>query len=169
MEEILRWYVSRIYEDQKLVKGKYQFIEVKIVPTNKKSKIYSEGLITEKSDNLNWWTDDENLFLFGYIDEGTLIEVLENRNLQILPQLEFKPIKKRRITEGTVLLQFFNNDIELLNHLKKLRKRKAIPNLRKLATMEGTKWIDFTQQARKMSSSIYKEVLGAGGEIHEAE
>lgn len=164
MQEILRWCISRIYGDQKLVKGRYQFIEIKIIPINKTNKKIPKDFTTEKSDKLEWWTKNEELFLYGYIDESTLIEAIEKRNLQPIAEVEHKLERKRRINEGNVLLQFIDIDDYLLNYMDKLRNRKKTPNLKKLANFNNSKWIDFTQQAREMASSIYEQVLEEGGE-----
>lgn len=167
MVEILRWYISRIYKDQKFVNGRYQFIDVKIVPKKKDIKLTPDYLIKKKSDELKWWTDIEELFIYGFIDESLLINLLENKNCK--PQSNLKTIKKRRITEGTVLLQFLNESVKLSTYLNRLRKRKNKVNLKKLATIKDSNWLDFTQPARKMSSTVYNGLLRSGGEINEVE
>jgi hypothetical protein len=169
MSKVLRWYINRIYRDQITDDGS-PYIEVTISPGKPKRNVLSEmlneeGLISIKSDDLDWWFVDEKDQLEGWTSEKNLLIVLKEKNVFIdSPKFRLNE-EEREIKEDMVLLQFVKNQDALDTVWNDLKASKSFPKLFRLIDIDEAQWFDFTRQARKLSSDLYQKVLGEKREV----
>ena len=70
-----------------------------------------------------------------------------------------------------VFLELFVDEGELLDKYQHLLSKKGMPDVTNLVNMDSAQWLDFTQQARVMSETLYRQLLGeqVRGEDNETE
>ena len=170
MTTILRWHISRIYEEQERKKGA-SHIEVTISPGSEKIRALTEHSNTiskdnnyeeitdKKSDNLDWWQIGDEYQLEGWVTEKLLMNALKFKNVSSKVVAKGKNSEPRKIEEDMVFLQFIENEYALDSVWTKLNQSKHYPNLKGLVDIEESKWVDFTKKAREMAKNIYKSVL----------
>lgn len=167
MRAIFRWHVSRKYGEEGLGnEGNSSDFFVTITPGTKRVHDNSVNIIAIKhSDDLDWWEEDEDKELEGWISEEALKQALLKHNIFHKhlrhPQSVVVPIKDRKIEEDMVFLQFVYNLNRFIYVWNTHKKKKGLHNLNGLIQIEGSKWLDFTQQARKMAADTYNKVLKA--------
>jgi hypothetical protein len=164
---VLRWFVSRLFEPDDATNLEKRKVEFAVTQESadgipEQYKTPPRKLIDTASDNLDWWNDDEELELNGYIPYNQFYESFIKNNVGQDSSGITVPATQRRINEGMVFLQIIQSskakDMEKL--WGRLVESEKIPDLAELAGLEDSVWLDFTRQARKMMASLYKEVLG---------
>ncbi len=110
-------------------------------------------------DVFSWW-DESADEIQSWVRADLFLEALAKRNL-LFRQGEYTSMKvPRNLTEDMVFLQFmyhqkqferiWNNDIDLRTGLEKI------------IMVPSSRWLDFTQQAREASSTMYGILLSTG-------
>lgn len=172
---ILRWHLVRIYSPKQLLaKSKESYIEISIHPL-KSDKQYLSDFLSEIikgndnesfKDHFSWWNLSDENSLSGTVREKTIIKYLFDVN-SIPKTLKLKRIpirrnsiimKERVLEEDMVFLQLCTNAESFKSVFSTCKSRKGILNIDTILTETNSMLIDFTQQARLMSSQIYKKV-----------
>ncbi|MBE9530008.1 MAG: hypothetical protein IMF00_01945 [Proteobacteria bacterium] len=173
MARIFRWHISRLYEEEDRPKKKPRILTVTVTPQNMEKDILEEaqgleGLARVPSDNLDWWDLDAEIEIEGIISEDVLIRALAEDNIRPVSECVGIAMEKtegileeRQLKEDMVCLQI----VEDTNAISK----KLLDEFQKVDSLKqdtikllwsGSRWLDFTPQARRMSADLYKKVFG---------
>jgi hypothetical protein len=165
MRQVLRWHVSRLYDDEGLG-GELQLpVDFTITPESKcgfdpKYKKNPQKATAITSDSLDWWDADEEHQIEGIADYGEMLKAIYKKNVfEGIQSSSLTSAEKRRLVEGMVFLQFIDDNTTLEKVWEDLKKVQGTPDVSPLIGIES-KWLDFTKQARKMSSTLYRQVMG---------
>jgi predicted metal-dependent hydrolase len=164
MYKILRWHISRLYQEERLTSDVYHFVEVTI--TMQAKDILEEagvdslaGLAEVLRDDLDWWMTDESQLIKGLTTELTFMRALTRKNVLEVHENPDNVLQHRKLEEDMVFLQYVDEEA-LKKELETLKKEEGLPVVSSLVKIDDAQWLDFTQQARKMSSIYYHRVLG---------
>ncbi len=170
MAKIFRWRISRLYDEEERMNNEPRNLTVTVTPQNMEKNILDvvrpEGLANIPSDNLDWWDLNAENEIEGTINEDVLARTLAENNINpISKQIENeKPrdlLQERELKEDMVFLQIVEDQTVISdNLLDKYRTSNSITQDIKKLLWPGSKWLDFTSQARTMSANLYKRVLG---------
>ncbi|MFC1535435.1 hypothetical protein ACFL7M_18970, partial [Thermodesulfobacteriota bacterium] len=172
MEKILRWHVSRLYEEEDSSEKESRRLTVTVTPQYKGKSIPDsagidgwEQLGSLQSDNLDWWDLDSENEIEGFISEQQLISALLEKNVRPLEQCvgiawekNEEVFNERQIKEDTVFLQIYEDEFQAEEILENFQGMKTLRDLKKILWGGPSRLLDFTQQARKMSAEQYKKV-----------
>ncbi len=165
MRQVLRWHVSRLYDDEGLGTESQPSVDFTITPESKrgfdpKFKKNPQETAAVISDSLDWWDADEEHQIEGIADYGEMLKTIRQKNVfEDVQSGSLTSDEQRRLVEGMVFLQFIDDSTSLEKVWKALKEAKGMPNVGPLIGLES-KWLDFTKQARKMSSTLYRQVMG---------
>ena len=165
MRQVLRWHVSRLYDDEGLGTELQLSVDFTITPESKrgldpKFKKNPQETAAVTSDSLDWWDADEEHQIEGMADYGEMLNTICQKNVfEGIQSGSFTSDEKRRLVEGMVFLQFIDDSTTLEKVWETLKEAKGKPDVSPLIGIES-KWLDFTKQARRMSSTLYRQVMG---------
>ncbi len=163
---ILRWYIARAHPPAQLPEGTRQaaggsLLEVVVsLAAEGLQEVDRKQLAGISADRLDYWHQDEAGSLEGWLWEQQLLA-----QLATLPAARHKESaeavsQERRITEDMVLLQLAPDYVSFEELWQRLRQAPGLPELTELAGFRRSRWMDFTQPARKMSKQVYLRALG---------
>jgi hypothetical protein len=177
MERLFRWHISRFYEEEDRPKDEPRNLTVTITAQNTERNILKEvdgpkGLARVPSDNLDWWDLDSDKEIVGIIREDDLINALAENNIR--PVSECVEIAKektggilteRELKEDMVFIQVVEDSSNISEkRLNEFRESDSLKQDAAYLLWPGSKWLDFTLQARRMSDDLYRKVLGEEAE-----
>lgn len=165
MTTILRWHIVRIVEQEQISGDEQGRVHINITPEapNKidlKLKDDPRKMAKAFRDDLEWWEDDEDAQLEGWTTRKALRSAFITRNIFSDSISSGDTMTKRDLEEDMVLLQFVKDEDSLEKVWEKLKGKKALPDVSALLAIEDTSWVDFTQPARNMVATLYRQVLG---------
>ena len=168
MATILRWHINRIYEREKSMQSPKRRIEVTITPAvdNISELINSDNLkdlAKQTSDNLECWQLDEDQ-LEGWTTEIAIMYAVQTKSLFPESIENGAALQERKVEEDMVFLHFVENESSLKSAWDDLKEKPPLPDVSPLVDIDDAYWIDFTQQARKMSATLYRKILSENEE-----
>jgi hypothetical protein len=157
---VLRWHVSRTGLRSGTADGSRDLVRVTVDPG-------SEGCLRDWSllwddielftmDRFSWWDQPGGGARFT-IDPDLLRESLAERGLLLERGEGFDPRRERFLPEDAVLLQFFFDAHEFASTWRRAATEGFDPG--RLAGTGSARWLDFTRQARRGSSTVYETLL----------
>lgn len=166
-EKVLRWFISRITDVEETEEGSREWLTVTVSPESDtgvpdRLEPALAGMAEDLSDDISWWTDDEEQEIDGTIYYSVLAEMVASANIREQAGSYSKDLAKRAPAEGMVFLQFIPQPAvgRLHDIWSQMQASTAPPDLEKLARLKDARWCDFTKPARKMSASLYLQLLG---------
>ena len=161
----LRWYVSRIYTDDRFAEAPKRTVDVAVQPcTPKFAKEFGEDgletLAAREDESLDWWIEDEAETLEGRIGEEVLLQAVCKHHASVAATDALVTAAQRQLAEDMVLVQKLDDRRRFDKELERQRESPDQLKLEKLALAAGSKWIDLTQQARRATSVLYLKALG---------
>ena len=163
----LRWYISRIYTDDRFTDAPNRSVDVAVQPCSPQllEELGAGGLDTlaaKEYERLDWWIEDEQQTLEGTIGEEILVHaVCEHHASVAVADTRITP-SERQLVEDLVLVQKLDDRRRFDEELDRQRNMTDQPKLEQLALTAGSTWIDLTQHARHATSMLYLEALGEG-------
>jgi hypothetical protein len=166
--KILRWFISRLVDiggskekEQKWVSVTVSQESEKGVPSDYKKN--PESIAEVVRDDVKWWTADDSFEIEGTIQYDKLLNAISQQNIRKEAKSLSKDISRRALNEGMVFLQLIEeSDLnEFYKVWSELKESRGLPNAGMFLKLTSSRWHDFTAPAREMSSSIYRQLLGA--------
>lgn len=162
MTIILRWHISRIYDERRLKEDLPFDTKVTITPMAKSNSYTPEDLANIDEEDIDVWESDDEKTIIGWVKKENILNALiEKTYLKDSLKVRFSP-SERRITEDMVFIQFIYDE-EALHNIKE-EKWKDMLILNNYIQIENSKWLDFTLQAREMAKTLYKNLLESSKE-----
>lgn len=166
-EKVLRWFINRITEPDETAESPSEWLAVTVSPESEKGvpdklRATLADMADNLSDDISWWTGDEEQEIDGTIYYHVLSELVSSRNIRKQAQGLSQRLEDRAPAEGMVFLQFVPKPAEGQLHdiWSQMKASSAPPDLEKLARLKDARWCDFTKPARRMSASLYRQLLG---------
>lgn len=162
---LLRWRVSRIYEDSPTASGGERTVHVDVHHSTDElmrrvAKHGAARLRHEAAESRDWW--DRRARVEGWISEATLISQLARYPAGELGDLLAGP-DERQLAEDIVLLQTLESPDAWATATDLYREgAEDFLDLTPLATVSGSRWLDITRQARRASKQRYRRALREG-------
>ena len=164
MSIIVRWFVSRLVGRTKGSTKPKTYASMILTPAKnwKTESSTLESPAKAKSDDLSWWSDNESDEVNGILESTILTECILQRSIRRETGNKSGIPEKsdRGIVEGMVLLQMLPDRGLYAEFLKSHDDSNKLTDLGELARAEGSKWLDFTVQARELTGEIYANVMG---------
>jgi hypothetical protein len=164
----LRWHISRLYQGSGSVEDDARTVGVTI--TRQATDILQAANVdtldqlaaVTKREDLGWWEKKEDKQIEGLVAISALKDILIARSLPENTVSPSEPQEGRELMEDMVFLQLVRDESALENELQKLRDPnvKGLPDVERVAHIKNSVWLDFTQQARRMSATLYSQALG---------
>ena len=154
---LLRWHISRIYEDIKPSEESDKFTYVEVTVEQSRRPLDIKNIGSNESDDLKVWKSDEREQVMGFTTENSFLRVLK---YALDPQDESTNFSdSRRLTEDMVLVQSVIDDDSFRSAWSEQVSRDKIQPIDWLLELSEAEWIDFTKQARKLSKELYRKAL----------
>jgi hypothetical protein len=163
---IVRWHISRIYEDERFKSDRDRTVHVTLHPAappmgKRVAGSTLPALQLEAQEQLDWW--DRDTSVEGWIEESILVEMLSTQNAVELGRLRAEP-DQRGLAEDMVLVQALGGDKPWRQAVEDYDGGAAdFPHLEKLARAEDGLWLDVTQPARRAARDRYRRALREAG------
>jgi hypothetical protein len=122
------------------------------------NKLHPEEVVKFNSDSPEWWESDEDMFVDGWTNTRELKQYLLGFDENTINPEIWQRIQDGAIEEDMVFLQWIPID-DVYPVLERYLYSEQIPNLLELIQTPGSMWLNFTRQARYMSSEIYEQAL----------
>lgn len=165
MPKVFRWHVSRLYDEDIYERGSPRYVEFSVTPESPQGFPHDSKQEPKKAaelpfDDLTWWDTDEDHQIDGKVDYGIMLNAFIQKNAFKDQSPGATAAESRGIAEGMVFLQFVRSDAKLQKALDTVKADPAVPDLSPLVELKDADWLDFTQQARRLSATLYRQVLG---------
>lgn len=161
---ILRWYIARVHPAEHLPADKRDngsLLDVVVTPAAAALQgMDRKGVAAVAADQLDFWQREEAASLEGWLWERQLLALLAAQPVVRHKESAEDVSQKRRITEDMVLLQLAPDYVSFQQLWQQLQGKPGLPELTDLAGFRRSRWMDFTQPARKMSKQVYLRALG---------
>lgn len=146
-----RWHIDRIWDEDLDKDSKNHMVAVKVIPATEKlkEKVSTLSNLKElKEDELGFWAANREKRIKGWISYQILLDKFSKDNKE-----------QRVLTEDMVFIQILDEELSAINLQNSETTSDSLNYLNALAERKS-QWVDFTLQARKMASTIYKKALG---------
>jgi hypothetical protein len=162
---VLRWHISRIYEDDPHADAESRTVDVVVQPgsAHLSEQLQQSGIAALHGtdiEKLSWWDDQEGQELEGSVDEAVLIQAVRERNVLVSADDPLVTGAQRQLTEDMVLVQELPERHLWDQALEYLQVSTGQANLNELAVVPGSRWLDLTRQARSTAKMLYSRALG---------